>query len=136
MTFKLSRTNMTSCPSIVATMNDTTTVLDSSSLKHDSRACGVTGAYSTFNIRQNKVEKNEGRCTKAKLKYARLQVVGREWQGKLVMKVSRVWRILSWMSTPSHMRSFIVWMIAGTAERETARREMRRWSELSTVMNT
>ena len=110
-------------------MDDTTTVLDSCSLKHNSRACGVTGVYSTFGIHQDKVEKNEGRCTKVKLKYARLQVVGRERQGKLVTKDSRVWRILSWMSTPCDMRSFVVWMIAGTAERETARREMRRWRE-------
>ena len=52
------------------------------------------------------------------------------------MKDSRVWRILSWMSTPCDMQSFIVWMIVGTAEREMARREMRRWSELSAIVNT
>ena len=54
------------------------------------------------------------------------------------MKDSRVWRILSWMSTRCDMQSLIVWMIAGTAtaERETARREMRRWSELSAIVIT
>jgi hypothetical protein len=40
--------------------------------------------------------------------------------GKLVMRERRVWRILSCTSTPYDMQSFIVWMMAGIAERETA----------------
>ena len=38
------------------------------------------------------------------------------------------------MSTPCDMQSFIVWMIAVTAERETARREMSRWSESRAIV--
>jgi hypothetical protein len=49
--------------------------------------------------------------------------------GKLVMRERRVWRILRCMSTPCGMQSFIVWMIARIAERETARKVMRRWRE-------
>jgi hypothetical protein len=49
--------------------------------------------------------------------------------GKLVMRERRVLRILSCVSTPCDMQSFIVWMIAGIAERETARKAMRRWRE-------
>jgi hypothetical protein len=52
------------------------------------------------------------------------------------MRERRVWRILSWMSTPWDMQSFIVWMMDGTAERETARREMRRWSEPRAIVIT
>jgi hypothetical protein len=33
------------------------------------------------------------------------------------------------MSTPRDMQSFIVWMMAGIAERETGRKAMRRWRE-------
>ena len=45
---------------------------------------------------------------------------------------------MKWMSTRCDMQSLIVWMIAGTAmaERETVRREMRRWSELSAIVIT
>jgi len=107
----VSTTNMTSCRSITAAVDDMTAALDSCSLKDNSRACSIT-----VNIHQEKVEEKGGRrprSTKVKLTYARLQVVGCARQGKLVMKDSRVWRILSWMSTPCDMRSFIVWMIAG-----------------------
>jgi hypothetical protein len=45
------------------------------------------------------------------------------------MRERRVWRILSCISTPWDMQSFIVQMMEGTVERETARREMRRWRE-------
>jgi hypothetical protein len=38
-----------------------------------------------------------------------------------VMRERRVWRILSCLSTPCEMPSFIVWMMAGIAERKTAR---------------
>jgi hypothetical protein len=33
----------------------------------------------------------------------------------------RVWRIMSCLSTPCEMPSFIVWMMAGIAEKKTAR---------------
>ena len=46
----------------------------------------------------------------------------------------RVWRILSSTSTPRDMQSFIVWMIIGAVERERARKEMRRWSELRAIV--
>ena len=36
----------------------------------------------------------------------------------MVMKERRVWRILSCMSTPCEMQSFVVWKMAGFAERE------------------
>jgi hypothetical protein len=49
--------------------------------------------------------------------------------GDVGMRERSVWRTLSCMSTPWDMQSFIVWMLEGTAERETARREMRRWRE-------
>jgi len=32
------------------------------------------------------------------------------------------------------MQSFIVWMIIGAVERERARKEMRRWSELRAIV--
>jgi hypothetical protein len=41
--------------------------------------------------------------------------------GKSVVRERRVWRILSCLSTPCEMLSFIVWMMAGIAERKTAR---------------
>jgi hypothetical protein len=41
--------------------------------------------------------------------------------GKSVVRERRVWRILSCLSTPCEMPSFIVWMMAGIAERKTAR---------------
>jgi len=56
--------------------------------------------------------------------------------GKLVTRDRRVWRILSSTSTPCDMQSFIVWMIAGTVERETARKEMSGWSELRAIVIT
>ena len=54
------------------------------------------------------------------------------------MRERRVWMILSCMSAPCDcdMQSFIVWMMAGIAERETARKVKRRWRELrATVIN-
>jgi hypothetical protein len=53
--------------------------------------------------------------------------------GRLVTRERRVWRILSCMSTHYDMRSFIVW--AEVAEREKARKVIRRWREpRATVM--
>ena len=43
---------------------------------------------------------------------------------------------LSCMSTPCDMQSFIVWMMAGIAERETARKAMRRWREPRAIATT
>ena len=76
-----SSTNMTSCRSVAAAVDDTMAVLDSCSLEHNNRACSVIGEYSTFNIHQDKVEEKERRSTKVKLKYARLRVVGRAREG-------------------------------------------------------
>jgi hypothetical protein len=45
--------------------------------------------------------------------------------GKSVMRERGVWRILSLISTLWEMESFIVWMIAGIAEREMACRVIR-----------
>jgi hypothetical protein len=44
--------------------------------------------------------------------------------GKLVMRERRIWRILSYMSMPWNMQSFIIWIMEGMVERETVRREM------------
>jgi len=56
--------------------------------------------------------------------------------GKLVIRERRVWRILSCMSTPCDMQSFIVWMMAGIVERETARKAMSRWREPRAIVIT
>jgi hypothetical protein len=37
--------------------------------------------------------------------------------GKLVTKERRVWKVLSCMSRPSNMQSFIVWMVNGARDR-------------------
>jgi hypothetical protein len=37
------------------------------------------------------------------------------------MEERRVWRMLRYLSTPCETPSFIVWMMAGIAERKTAR---------------
>jgi hypothetical protein len=40
------------------------------------------------------------------------------------------------MSTPCDMQSFIVWIIGGIVERETARRVIRRWREPRAIVIT
>ena len=40
------------------------------------------------------------------------------------------------MSTPRDMQSLIVWLMAGIAERETARKTMRRWREPRAIATT
>jgi hypothetical protein len=56
--------------------------------------------------------------------------------GKSAMRERRVWMIWSCMSAPCDwdMQSFIVWLMAGIAERETARKAMRRWRELRAMV--
>ena len=51
----VSTTNMTSCRSITAAVDDMTAALDSCSLKDNSRACSIT-----VNIHQEKVEEKGG----------------------------------------------------------------------------
>jgi hypothetical protein len=46
------------------------------------------------------------------------------------MRERRVWRFLNCMSTPCDMQSFIVWVIAGIAERVMVRKAMRCMREL------
>jgi hypothetical protein len=47
-----------------------------------------------------------------------------EYGGEVDEK-KRVWRILSCMSTLCDVRSLIIWMMGGIAERETVRQAMR-----------
>jgi hypothetical protein len=84
-------------------VDDTTAVFDSYSLKRERRASPSI-----------KEEKREHRA-KAPV---RLRVVCCECDRMVEKLVTRDWRILSCMSTPCDMQSFIVCMIAGIAESE------------------
>jgi hypothetical protein len=65
--------------------------------------------------------KEEKREHRTKPRTFALRVASSGVVAKSVMKERRVWRILSYRSIPCETPSFIVWMMAGIAERKTAR---------------
>ncbi len=59
--------------------------------------------------------------------YVYMQSAVKGGEAQLVMRERRVWRsAVELMTTPCDMQLFIVWVIAGIAERVTAHKAMRR----------